>query len=225
MKRFAAVLAAAGLLALPACGTAESTYGAGTAPTAGTAQAAATGDADARDVDTGDADARDVDTGDADARDVDTGDVNAADVVFLQMMVAHNRQGMEMAGLVTDRSARQGVKELAAQAGAVQRDEVAAMTRWLYDWDQPLAGSGHAHGDHAALHTTSPEEITTLRRMSGAGFDTRFLNVFIAHQHNAVEMARAEIRTGRHPGVKRLARMIDRSRSAQIREMLGHLAS
>ncbi|MFC4057297.1 DUF305 domain-containing protein [Planomonospora corallina] len=194
MKRFAAVLTAASLLALPACGTAASTYGVRPAA-AGTVRAAA------------------------------AGDVSADDVAFLQMMVAHNRQGMEMAGLVADRSAREDVKELAAEAGAAQRAEATAMARRLYGWDQPLTGGGHAHGDHAELHATGPEEITTLRRMSGAAFDTRFLNVFIAHQHNAVEMARAEIRTGRNPQVLDLAHRIDRSRSELIRRMLARLSS
>ncbi|GGK98516.1 hypothetical protein Ppa06_56840 [Planomonospora parontospora subsp. parontospora] len=153
------------------------------------------------------------------------GSFNDADVMFLQMMIPHNRQGAELAGLAGSRSARGTVKALAAAIAATQDQEAEAMAGRLERWRRPLEAEAHAHDAHGGLHVTGPEEAVALRRATGAAFDVRFLNVMVAHQHNAVEMARAEIRDGRHPEVVELARRIDLSRSAQIKAMLGELAS
>ncbi|WP_197287237.1 DUF305 domain-containing protein [Planomonospora sphaerica] len=153
------------------------------------------------------------------------GSFNDADVMFLQMMIPHNRQGAELAGLAGSRSARGTVKALAAAIAATQDQEAEAMAGRLERWRRPLEAEAHAHDAHGGLHVTGPEEAVALRRATGAAFDVRFLNVMVAHQHNAVEMARAEIRDGRHPEVVELARRIDLSRSAQIKAMLGELGS
>ncbi|GII05336.1 DUF305 domain-containing protein [Planobispora takensis] len=153
------------------------------------------------------------------------GPFNAADVMFLQMMIPHDRQGAELATLAETRSARERVRTLAAAIAATQGDEVRIMAGWLRAWRQPPEAEPHAHDAHGGLHATSPEEAVALAELHGAAFDTRFLNVLIAHQHNAVDMARTEVRTGRNPQVMELARRIDRSRSEQIRQMLTELSS
>ncbi|MBG0826744.1 DUF305 domain-containing protein [Planomonospora sp. ID67723] len=214
MKRLALALAAVSVLALPACGAAGATsHGSHGGHTARTAEGSAARASEP------------VPEGSAAPASASSGAFNDADVMFLQMMIPHHRQGMEMAALAGTRSARDSVRTLAAAVGATQGDEAAVMTRWLEGWKQPLTAEAGAHDAHGGLHATRPEEITELAKLTGAEFDARFLNVLVAHQHNAVEMARTEIRTGRHPRVKQLARMIDQSRSAQIREMLGELAS
>ncbi len=82
----------------------------------------------------------------------------------------------------------------------------------------------HAHADHGGLPATGPEQIAALARTTGAEFETGLLNLLIAHQHNAVELARTELRTGLDPQIKELARRIERSRTAQIDQMLTMLA-
>ncbi|GIH97625.1 DUF305 domain-containing protein [Planobispora siamensis] len=153
------------------------------------------------------------------------GPFNAADVMFLQMMIPHHRQGAELATLAETRSTRERVRTLAAAIAATQGDEAQTMAGWLRAWKQPPEAEPNAHDAHGGLHATSPEEAVTLAELHGAAFDTRFLNVLIAHQHNAVEMARTEVRTGRNAQVVELARRIDRSRSEQIRQMLTELSS
>ncbi|MEV7970798.1 DUF305 domain-containing protein [Sphaerisporangium sp. NPDC088356] len=152
-----------------------------------------------------------------------TGPVNDADVMFLQMMIPHHRQGMEMADLARTRAVRGEVRTLATAVETTQGDEVRAMTAWLLGWGRPLTADAHAHEAHGGLHVTSPEEITTLRRMTGVEFERRFLNVMIAHQTNAIEMARTEVGAGLNAQVKSFAHRIDQSRSAQVRQMLGEL--
>ncbi|MFC6083086.1 DUF305 domain-containing protein [Sphaerisporangium aureirubrum] len=150
---------------------------------------------------------------------------NDADVAFLQMMIPHHRQGMRMAGLAAERATRPDVRALGAAVAATQGDEVRDMTMWLLGWRRPLDAAPHAHDEHARLHATDPAGIDALGRLTGARFEQTFLNMLIAHQHNAVEMARTETRTGVSPEAKDLARRIDLSRTAQIRQMLGQLGT
>ncbi|GAA4256176.1 DUF305 domain-containing protein [Dactylosporangium darangshiense] len=60
---------------------------------------------------------------------------------------------------------------------------------------RPRAGAAR-HRGHPALHAahggrpaTGPEEIKALQDAPGQDFGTKFLNLLIAHQHNAVELA------------------------------------
>lgn len=203
MKRAALALAVAALAALPSCGTraaapdpSGSRGAVATPPPASTAAAPPA------------------------APPAAAGDGSAEDVMFLQMMIPHHRQGVEMAHLAATRAVRGEVRALAAAIEATERDEVQAMTGWLIGWGRTVTAEPHAHDAHGGLHVTSPAEIVALRAMTGAAFERRFLNVLIAHQSNAAEMARTEVRSGRNPEVKALAARIDRSRTAQVRQML-----
>ncbi|QFG27002.1 DUF305 domain-containing protein [Actinomadura sp. WMMB 499] len=152
---------------------------------------------------------------------------NDGDVMFLQMMIAHHRQGLEMAGLAAERAPSEEVRVLAAAVKATQTEEAERMIAWLQAWSKPLeAGHGHAHGPHAehgAAPATGAEEIESLKRAKGTAFEKAFLNLFIAHQHNAVEMARTELAEGGNPDAKAFAQRVRESRTDQIRQMLGLL--
>ena len=150
------------------------------------------------------------------------GAFNPADVMFLQMMVTHHGQGLELVRLAASRAQRAEVRTLAAAIDVTQTDEQETMRGWLRGWGRPTEAdpNEHAHADHGGLPATGPEQIAALGRASGADFETAFLNLLIAHQHNAIEMARNETRFGQDPGARELAGRIDQSRTAQINQML-----
>ena len=148
---------------------------------------------------------------------------NDTDVMFLQMMVPHLEQGRTIVRLARDRSARPEVRALAAAIETTQADEATTMSGWLRDWHQPATAPNGSHGDHGGMPNTTAAEIATLGRISGSDFDRRFLNVLIAHQDDAIQLARMESAAGRNPQATELAGRIDRSRSAEIRQMLTFL--
>ncbi|WP_326561136.1 DUF305 domain-containing protein [Micromonospora sp. NBC_01796] len=150
------------------------------------------------------------------------GPFNPADVMFLQMMVTHHGQGLELVRLAESRAQRAEVRTLAAAVDVTQTEEQETMRGWLRNWGQPTEAdpADHAHADHGGLPATGPEQIAALGRITGAEFETAFLNLFIAHQHNAVEMARNEAKFGQDPAARELAGRIDQSRTAQINQML-----
>jgi uncharacterized protein (DUF305 family) len=150
------------------------------------------------------------------------GEYNETDVMFLQMMVAHHQQGLEMVRLAEKSATRSEVRILAQAVDATQSDEVKLMTSWLKDWSKPATvdHAPSAHADHGGLPATGPEEMAALRTAKKTEFETAFLNLFVAHQHNAVEMAHLETTDGVNAETKAFADRIRESRGDQIRQML-----
>jgi len=148
---------------------------------------------------------------------------NQSDVMFLQMMLPHLEQGQTILRLAKERASRDDVRTLAAAIESTQADELATMSARLRDWRQPLTAQVNSHSEHGGMPATADKEIAALRKARGPDFDHRFLNVLIARQDDAIQLARVETATGSDPGAKALADRVDRSRSAQIRQMLGYL--
>jgi uncharacterized protein (DUF305 family) len=83
-----------------------------------------------------------------------------ADVHFMQMMIAHHHQAIEMSALAEDRAEREDVKLLAHRIHVAQFDEIRLMANWLHDrgevvppeaFEAGFAPAGHdAHAGHAA---------------------------------------------------------------------------
>lgn len=145
---------------------------------------------------------------------------NATDVMFLQMMIPHHGQGVQVVRLVRERAVHPEVKTLAAAIETTQLDEIKTMTGWLRAWRRPLRAPADAHAMHGGMPETSRVEIEALAEGSDADFERRFLNTMIAHQDDAIQIARMEVSTGMNPRAKDLARRIDLSRSGQIKQML-----
>ncbi|AWS46250.1 DUF305 domain-containing protein [Streptosporangium sp. 'caverna'] len=150
-------------------------------------------------------------------------DFNPADVMFLQMMAPHNNQGVELARLAADRATRQEVKTLAAAIAATQETEAASMSAWLSEWKQPATAAPDEHAAHGGMPGASEKEIAAVANAAPADFEEKLLNMMIAEQDDAIQMARVETATGLNPQVKELAGRIDASRTAQIKQMLALL--
>ena len=147
---------------------------------------------------------------------------NDTDVMYLRMTVAHHQQGLEMVRIAERSAVRPELRTLAAAVDVTQADELAMAKRWLVSWAEPV-GVDHdasAHTAHGGLPATGPAEMKALRTARGPAFDATFLNLFVAHQHNAVEMAAMETSGGRNGETKAFADRVRRSRTDQIRQML-----
>jgi uncharacterized protein (DUF305 family) len=147
---------------------------------------------------------------------------NAADVMFVQMMIRHQKQGLEMTTAAVDRARNPQLKVLAEAVEATERDELAMMRSWLAQWDRPVDVDTTAslHADHGGLPGTGADEIRSLRTVTAKAFDTAFLNLFLAHQHNAVEMAQRVTENGENEATRRFAGRVRDSRQGEIQQML-----
>lgn len=147
---------------------------------------------------------------------------NDTDVMYLQMMVTHHEQGLEMVKLAETNATSDEVKTLAQAIDVTQTDEVKLVKGWLTDWGKPTEADHEPslHADHGGLPATGEEEIEALREAKGEAFEMAFLNLFVAHQHNAVEMADLEKSGGTNEEAKAFAERVRASRTDQIKQML-----
>jgi uncharacterized protein (DUF305 family) len=151
---------------------------------------------------------------------------NDTDVMFLQMLIDNLEQGQEMAQTAAKRATRPEVTELAKAVQVTQADEIKLMKGWLAEWGKPatLDERVSLHADHGGMPSTGDKEIASLKTVKKAQFETAFLNLFLAHQHNAVEFAQMELDKGGNELAKSFAERVKQSRTDQVQQMLKLLA-
>lgn len=160
------------------------------------------------------------------------GDQNAADIMFVEMMVPHHEQAVEMSELIL---AKDGVDlevvALAEQIRSAQDPEIALMEGWLEDWGVPSMNDdmggmeGMDHGGSGGMAgMMSDEQMAELESTDGATGATLFLELMIEHHVGAVEMAEDVIDDGRDADVRKLAEQIIVSQTAEVATMRELLA-
>jgi uncharacterized protein (DUF305 family) len=151
---------------------------------------------------------------------------NDTDVMFLQMMLAYQGQSLKLVPLAKAKASRDDVRTLAAAIEVTQADEAGMMVGWLQAWKQPITAASDpaVHEGHGGMHDLDVDELGALQSLTGPDFDKAFLNLLIGHQHNAVEVARMELSSGADQQVKEFAQRVDRSRGAEIQQMLTMVA-
>jgi uncharacterized protein (DUF305 family) len=124
---------------------------------------------------------------------------SAADVQFMQDMIPHHHQALEMAELVADRTNNSDLDDVAGRIDASQQDEIEFMQQWLRDRDQLVPDPE----DHDAMMTghqmagmATPEQMEALRAARGTEFDRLFLELMITHHLGAVSMVEELHATG-----------------------------
>ncbi|WP_371809534.1 DUF305 domain-containing protein [Croceicoccus sp. YJ47] len=163
------------------------------------------------------------------ARQLAGAQYSPADVDFMQQMIAHHRQAVEMAALVADRTNREEIVAVAGRIDAGQADEIAFMTNWLAEHGEPveMAGMGHAH--HTDMKgMASPQQMARLAASNGANFDAQFLTLMIAHHEGAVDMVDALLQqpgTAYDPVMLEFTDDVKNDQNAEIERMNAVLAS
>jgi uncharacterized protein (DUF305 family) len=149
---------------------------------------------------------------------------NAADVRYLQNMIIHHQQAIEMAKLVPDRAASADVKRIADRIAGTQGPEIDAMNAWLRAHGQPAVEPGehaaHAEHDPATMPgMATADQLQALAAARGPAFDTLFLQLMITHHQGALTMA-GEIQTkGADVRVQEIADDVIASQTAEINRM------
>lgn len=130
-----------------------------------------------------------------------------ADVVFMQGMIGHHQQAVEMAMLIKDRTNSEEIVALGGRIESSQADEIEFMNGWLEErgektimvgmMDGTMGGMDHSkmdHSKHAMIdHSTitgmaTPEQMAELATLEGTDFDRMFLTLMIAHHEGAIDM-------------------------------------
>jgi uncharacterized protein (DUF305 family) len=121
-----------------------------------------------------------------------------ADVEFMQGMIMHHSQAVEMTALIPSHTENKDLWSLGARISSSQSDEIKFMQHWLIARGEPVSmampgmpdmdKSGHPMALMPGMLT--PEQMEALRKAKGAEFDHLFLVGMIQHHNGALTMVK-----------------------------------
>ena len=123
----------------------------------------------------------------------------AADVAFMQGMIHHHAQAVEMVDLLRTRGQSKALQAFGERITISQSDEIKYMKKWLEDRGKPVVPGhdmSHMEGmDHSKMGAMpmmpgmlTPQQMEELAKAKGAEFDRLFLTGMIQHHTGALIM-------------------------------------
>jgi uncharacterized protein (DUF305 family) len=115
-----------------------------------------------------------------------------ADVRFMQGMIGHHAQAVEMTDLLATRTQSEDMRKLAQRISLSQVDEIKMMKHWLEvrGQDVPSEHAHHMHGATLMPGMLTQEEMARLAAAKGPEFDRLFLEGMIKHHGGALTMVK-----------------------------------
>jgi uncharacterized protein (DUF305 family) len=145
-----------------------------------------------------------------------TMDLSGGDIMFLQMMIPHHQQAVDISELALATSKDAELIALATDIRDGQRAEIIQMKSWLREADAE-AEMGHSMGDSMG-GMLDDQELADLKAASGANFDLLWLKGMTNHHDGALHMS-TMIRDARNSEIKRFGENIVSAQTAQIEQM------
>ena len=156
------------------------------------------------------------------------------DVEFMQGMIMHHAQAVEMTALIESHTENKELRRLGSRISQSQSDEMKFMRRWLEARGEPvsppmqgmpgMAMPGHVMSSHHTLMPgmLTPKQMDALKEAKGAEFDRLFLNGMIQHHNGALIMVKDLFDTagaGQDAELFNFATDVDSGQRAEIRIM------
>src|SRR2546425_5903934 len=130
-----------------------------------------------------------------------------ADVQFMQGMIVHHAQAVEMTALIESHTQNKDLRLLGARISHSQSEEIKFMQRWLETRGQPtslpmqdmrgmdmsmpgMAGMNMSNQPMLMTGMLTPKQMEALRKAKGAAFDQLFLTGMIQHHNGALIMVK-----------------------------------
>lgn len=130
-----------------------------------------------------------------------------ADVQFMQHMIIHHAQAVEMTALIDSHTHNKQLRSLGARISRSQADEIKFMKRWLAARGEPTPMPMHNMSGHNMPGHNMPgmdmsnhemlmpgmltaEQMDALKNAKGAEFDRLFLTGMIQHHNGALIMVK-----------------------------------
>jgi uncharacterized protein (DUF305 family) len=176
-----------------------------------------------------------------------------ADVKFMQGMIMHHSQAVEMTALMPSRTHNKELLAFGKRISISQSDEMKYMTKWLEDRGKPatmemgshdmssMAGMDHSKMDHSKMDHSkmatapmpmmmpgmlTPEQMKALAKATGPAFDRLFLTGMMQHHGGALTMVDDLFNTpgaGQDYQLYDFATDVDNTQRAEINIMQGML--
>ncbi len=153
-----------------------------------------------------------------------------ADVEFMQGMIMHHSQAVEMTALIPSHTENKELRLLGARISSSQSSEIKFMQRWLAlrgeSLSMPMPEMSGSDASHHSMPLMpgmlSPEQMDALHKAQGAEFDRLFLIGMIQHHGGALTMVKALFDTagaGQDASLFDFATDADNSQRAEIHIM------
>jgi uncharacterized protein (DUF305 family) len=145
-----------------------------------------------------------------------SGDLSGDDIMFLQMMIPHHQQAIDISDLALTKSSDSELLALAKDIRDGQGAEIVKMKAWL---DGANAGMdpGHSMG-HDMGGMLGDSELAALKAATGKSFDLLWLKAMTGHHDGAIDMA-AMIEDAENAEIKSFGQAIVTAQSAQNKAM------
>jgi uncharacterized protein (DUF305 family) len=166
------------------------------------------------------------------------------DVKFMQGMIMHHGQAVEMTALMPSRTHNKDLLAFGKRISISQSDEMKYMKQWLEDRGKPpemehdMAAMDHSKMDHSKMDHSkmampmlmpgmlTPEQMKALAAATGPNFDRLFLTGMIQHHGGALTMVDDLFKipgAGQDAQLYDFATDIDNTQRAEINIMQGML--
>jgi uncharacterized protein (DUF305 family) len=139
---------------------------------------------------------------------------NRADLMFMNMMIIHHDQAIEMSELAENRTDNENILALSQNISEAQTEENRKMSEWLRE-----AGFNRPKRGHRMAGMATQQEMNKLRQSEGQKFDLLFSELMIEHHRGGVQMARAEVQNGKSEKVRQLAQVMIDVQQREIEKM------
>ena len=166
------------------------------------------------------------------------------DVRFMQHMIMHHAQAVEMGVLIPERTETPTIRLMGDRIARSQDSEIAMMQSWLSrrgeSTEMDMSGHGSHGSHHGAMHggqpsetplmpgMLSPAQMAELAAARGADFDRLFLTGMIHHHQGALDMVDALLDqpgAGEDPELAEFLLAVQADQSAEIARMRSLLES
>jgi uncharacterized protein (DUF305 family) len=151
------------------------------------------------------------------------------DVEFMQGMIMHHAQAVEMTALMESHTQNKELRLLGARISKSQSDEIEFMKRWLTTRGEPtsmampeMPGMDMSKQPMLMPGMLTPKQMEALRKANGAEFDQLFLTGMIQHHGGALIMVKDLFDTagaGQDAELFNFATDVDSGQRAEIRIM------
>ena len=143
-----------------------------------------------------------------------------ADTMFLQMMIPHHQQAIDISELALQKSKNAELLDLATVIIRDQKSEITQMKAWL---DEAGASEDMGHSMQGMGGMLNDEDLAALEKATGRDFDTLWLKGMIAHHDGAIHMSEM-IKDASNLEIKAFGEKIVQDQSTQITQMKKMLA-
>ncbi len=154
------------------------------------------------------------------------------DVEFMQGMIMHHAQAVEMTALIESRTENKELRLLGARISQSQSDEMNFMKRWLEVRGEPISmpmpemdmnmPGMDMSSHHLMPGMLTPAQMDALKKAKGAEFDGLFLKGMIQHHTGALVMVKELFDTpgaGQDAELFNFATDVDSGQRAEIKIM------